>query len=110
MPKFLPPVSHANKKRMELHFARGSHILDLLWPLLRDDVQADNLSIGLFHLSQLLQEIPESRFGNCVVGREDSHAVQLGVFVCFGGQVPANDLVFVETPCNCRLSVIWMLD
>ena len=61
-------------------------------------VQADDLAIGLFHFPQLLQEIPETGLGDNSVERENAHAVELRARLVLGRQVPADDLVFGETP------------
>ena len=71
-------------------------VLDLERVFLVDDVQRHNLTGGLLDFSQLLQEIPESRFGDDFIGSEDSHPVQFRGGVAVGGQVAANDLVFLE--------------
>lgn len=42
------------------------------------------------------QEVPEPRLGNDLVRRKDPHAVDLGGGLRLGGQVAANDLVFLE--------------
>ena len=59
-------------------------------------VQGNDLSICLLDLSQLGEEVPESRFGNNGVGSKDAHAVELWGRVGLGRQVAADDLVFVE--------------
>ena len=60
-------------------------------------VQADDLSVRLLNLSQLHQEIPETRLCNHSVGCKYSHPVQLWRGVCLRWQMAANDLVFCET-------------
>ena len=42
------------------------------------------------------QEIPESRFGDDLIGREDTHAVNLGIRLVLRGEVAADDLIFNE--------------
>lgn len=61
------------------------------------NVQADDLSICLLDLSQLHQEVPETRLCNHGVDRKDSHTVELGGWVCLSWQMTANDLVFGKT-------------
>ena len=91
-------------------------VLDLQWTLLVDlekilapafvlqcqntyDVDADDLSVRLLDLSELHQEVPETRLCNHGVGRKDSHSVQLGSWVGICRQMAANDLVFRKTTC-----------
>jgi len=50
-------------------------VLDLLRAFLVDLVDRDDLAVGLFHLAELAEEVPESRFGDHVVWCKDSHAV-----------------------------------
>lgn len=60
-------------------------------------VQADDLTGGLLDLLQTPHEIPVTRLGDDLIGGEDAHAVQSrgGVGLC--RQVPADDLVLLET-------------
>jgi hypothetical protein len=60
-------------------------------------VKADDFTVGLLDLSQLHQEVPESRLCNHGVWCKYAHPVQLWGWVRLGGQVAANDLVFCET-------------
>jgi hypothetical protein len=60
-------------------------------------VQGDDLAVRLLDLSQLHQEIPETRLCNHSVWRKDSHSVQLWGWVCLTWQMAANDLVFRKT-------------
>ena len=41
-------------------------------------VYGDDLAVRLLDLSELAQEVPESRLGNNLVGRKYAHAVNLG--------------------------------
>jgi len=59
-------------------------------------VQADNLSVRLLDLSQLHQEVPETRLCNNGVWCKNSHAVQLWRWGCLRWQMAADDLVFCE--------------
>lgn len=75
-----------------------TEVLDLQWALLMDlpllepfqvllfkathHIQADDLSVRLFNLPQLHQEVPETRLRNHGVGCKYSHAVQLWCWVC----------------------------
>jgi hypothetical protein len=59
-------------------------------------VDAHNLSICLLDLAKLAEKVPEAGFGNDIIGSEDSHAVELGSGVGLGGEVAADDLVFLE--------------
>jgi hypothetical protein len=80
-----------------------------------NDVHSNYLSVSLLDLLQLSvtsvstaatkdsvvetiapQEIPEPRFGDDLVGREDTHAVDLGIRLMFRGEVAADDLKFSE--------------
>jgi len=72
-------------------------VLDLLWALLVDLVESHDLAVGLLDLSELRKEVPESRLGHDIVGRKDTHAVELWRWVCLRGQVAPNDLVFLKT-------------
>lgn len=74
-----------------------AEVLDLEGSLLVDNIQGNDLARRLLDLSQLHQEIPEARFGDHIVVREDAHAIQLRRRVRIGGQVAADDLVFLET-------------
>jgi hypothetical protein len=60
-------------------------------------VQRNDFTVRLFDLSELHQEVPETRLCNHGVWRKDSHSVQLWRWVCLGGQVAADDLVFRKT-------------
>lgn len=62
-------------------------------------VQADDLTSGLLDLLQATHEVPVTGLGNDGVGGKDAHAVQGrgGVGLC--RQVPANNLVLLETTC-----------
>jgi hypothetical protein len=71
-------------------------VLDLGRALLVDDVQGDDLAVGLLNLAELHQEVPEAGLGyNSVVG-EYAHAVEFRSWVGVGRQVAADDLVFLE--------------
>ena len=52
--------------------------------------------MGLLTFWCLPEEVPETRLGDNFVGCEDAHTVDLGGGLSLGGQVAANDLVFVE--------------
>jgi hypothetical protein len=41
-------------------------------------VDGDDLTSSLLDLAKLLEEIPEARLGNNIVGSEESHAEELG--------------------------------
>jgi hypothetical protein len=45
-------------------------------------------------LSGAPQEIPESRLGNDLIGREDAHAVNLGIGLSLRGEMTTDDLIF----------------
>lgn len=62
-------------------------------------VQADDLTVGLLDLAELHQEVPEAGLGDHSVRRKYAHAVQLWRWVCLGGQMAADDLVFCEATC-----------
>lgn len=50
-------------------------VLDLERALLMDDIEGHNLASGFLDLSQLLEEVPESGFGDHGVGCEYAHAI-----------------------------------
>lgn len=58
-------------------------------------LQGDNLASGLLELLQLAQEVPETGFGDNVVGSEDTHLVQRRLWLLLAWQLAANDLVFL---------------
>lgn len=60
-------------------------------------VDGNDLTGGLLDLLQAAKEVPVPGLGNDGVGSEDAHAVQSGRRVGLGRQMPANDLVFLET-------------
>jgi len=59
-------------------------------------VQRDDLTVRLLDLAELAEEVPEPRLGDNVVGRKNTHAVDLGGRVGLAGEVAADDLVFLE--------------
>jgi hypothetical protein len=59
-------------------------------------VQGDDLAVGLLDLAELAKEVPEPRLGDNIVGRKDTHAVDLWGRVGLAGEVAADDLVFLE--------------
>lgn len=75
-------------------------VLDLEGSLLVDDVQGDDLAIGLLDFAKLHQKVPEAGLGNDGVGCEYAHAVQLWGRVGLGWQVSSDDLVFCEATCE----------
>lgn len=83
-----------------------TEVLDLQVTLLGDDIEADDLTVGLLDLTELGQEVPEPGLGHDSVRRKDAHAVKLGRGVSLGGQMTPDDLVLGETPYN-NQSVIW---
>ncbi len=48
------------------------------------------------YLSGAPQEIPEARLGNDFIGREDAHAVYLGIGLILRGVMTTDDLIFDE--------------
>lgn len=70
-------------------------VLDFDWRCLVNLLQGDNLASGLLELLQLAQEVPETGFGNNVVGSEDTHLVQRRLWLLLAWQLAANDLVFL---------------
>lgn len=60
-------------------------------------VDADDLTGGLLDLLQTTHEVPVTGLGDNGVGRKDTHTVQSRGRVTLGGQMPANDLVLLET-------------
>jgi hypothetical protein len=77
-----------------------TEVLDLERALLVDLVEGNDLAVGLLDLAELHQEIPESGFGDHIIGSEDAHAVEFGGRVRLGRQMAADDLVFLETACR----------
>lgn len=65
-----------------------------------NNIQSDDLAIGLLDLAQFHKEVPEARFGNDGVGSENAHAVEFGRWVKVGGKMAANDLVLSEATCT----------
>jgi hypothetical protein len=59
-------------------------------------VDAHNLTVCLLDLAELGEEIPESGFGNDIVGCENTHAVELGSWVGLTWEVAADDLIFLD--------------
>ena len=72
-------------------------VLDLQRALLVDDVKTDDLAVGFLDFLELRKEVPEARLGDDFVGREDTHAVELGRGLRLGGEMATDDLVFFET-------------
>lgn len=70
-------------------------VLDFDWRCLVYLLQGDNLASGLLELLQLAQEVPETGFGDNVVGSEDTHLVQRRLWLLLAWQLAANDLVFL---------------
>lgn len=83
-----------------------TEVLDLERTLLMDLIEADDLSVGLLHFTELHQEVPETGLGDNGVRSEYSHAVELGCWIRVSGQVAANDLVFRKTCCDATLLAI----
>jgi hypothetical protein len=77
-----------------------AEVLDLEGPLLVNDVQGDNLAVGLLDLAEFHQEVPEAGFGHDGIGCEYAHAVELGRWVGLGWQMPPDNLVFCEATCK----------
>ena len=71
-------------------------ILHLQRAFLVDHIQGNDLAVGLLDFAQFHEEVPEAGFGDDGVGCEDAHAVEFGGRVGVGGEVSADDLVFVE--------------
>jgi hypothetical protein len=59
-------------------------------------VQGDDLAVRLLDLAELAEEVPEPRLGDNIVGRKDTHAVDLWGGVGLAREVAADDLVFLE--------------
>jgi len=72
-------------------------VLDLEGSLLVDDVDSDNLTVGLLDLLQLPQKVPEPRLGDDLVGSKDPHPVELGGGLGLGREGSAEDRVFGES-------------
>jgi hypothetical protein len=82
-----------------------AEVLDLEGSFLVNDVQGDDLAVGLLDLAELHQEVPEAGLGNDGVGCEYTHAVELWGRVGLGRQVAPNDLVFCEATCESMVLV-----
>lgn len=63
-----------------------TEVLDFNRCLLVDGFHVDNFSGGLLELTQLSQEVPETRLGHDLVGREDAHFVQRSSLLLLCGQ------------------------
>ena len=48
-------------------------------------IQTDNLAVRLLYFAQLHKEVPEAGFGDDIVGRENTHAVELRRWVGLRG-------------------------
>jgi hypothetical protein len=59
-------------------------------------VDIDDLTSGLLDLTELLEEVPETRLGNNVVGGEKSHSEELGDGVLLRRKLTTDHLVFVQ--------------
>ena len=68
-------------------------------------VQGDDLAVRLLDLAELAEEVPEPRLGDNIVGRKDTHAVDLRGGVGLAGEVAADDLVFLEASCASQYCV-----
>lgn len=68
-------------------------------------VQRDDLTVRLLDLAELAEEVPEPRLGDNVVGRKNTHTVDLGGRVGLAGEVAADDLVFLEASCASQFCV-----
>lgn len=55
-----------------------------------------DLSVGFLDFVGLVEEVPESRFSVNLVGGEDSHFPDLGVFVVIAGGVSSDNEVLVN--------------
>lgn len=71
-----------------------------------DLVKADDLTVGLLDLPQAGEEVPETALSNNRVGRKDAHTVELGGRLSLGGQMAANDLVFLQATCWATVSAL----
>lgn len=70
-------------------------VLDLNWRCLVHLLQGHNFAGGLLELLQLTQKVPETGFGDNVVGSEDAHLVQRRLWLLLAWQLAANDLVLL---------------
>lgn len=71
-----------------------------------DLVKANDLTVGLLDLPQAGEEVPETALSNNRVGRKDAHTVELGSRLRLGGQMAANDLVFLQATCWATVSAL----
>jgi hypothetical protein len=60
--------------------------------LLSYQVDRDDLTSSLLDLAELLEEIPETRLGNDIVGSEESHSEELGDGFLLGRELTADHL------------------
>ena len=59
-------------------------------------VDGNDLTGGLLHLTELTNEVPETRLGDRLVDGEDPHAIELGRGLLLGGKVASNHHVLSE--------------
>ena len=85
-PAHLPVLLvHIVRARSRIVPDPDAEVLDLERPLFGDDVETDDLAVGLLHFAQFHQKVPEAGFGDDGVGCEDAHAVEFGGRVRGGG-------------------------
>ena len=74
-------------------------------------VHGNDLTGGLLHLTELTNEVPETRLGDRLVDGEDPHAVELGRGLLLGGKVASNHHVLSEAShledCGGRVDDAW---
>lgn len=71
-------------------------------------LDTDNLASSLLDLPQTAQEVPETGLGDRLVGGEDGHAVHGGGRVGLRGQVAPDNLIFLKTTCEYKVSLCSM--
>lgn len=73
-----------------------AEVLDLQRSLLELSLHRDDLAGGLLELTQLTQEIPESRLGNDVIRCEDDHLEEWRIWILLGRQFATDDLILLQ--------------
>ena len=81
-------------------------VLDLQRLALKNLRNTNDLAVRLLHFLELPEEVPETRFGDNLARGEDAHTVELGGRLSLGGQMAANDLVFLQATCWATVSAL----
>lgn len=87
-----------------------AEILDLDWRRFIYLLQGDDFAGGFLELLQLTQKVPETGFGDNVIGSEDTHFIQRRLWLFLAGQLTANDLVFLQLQANKYINIFRFLN